>query len=75
MKRVTLLLAASVLSAANLLSASHPNILWLTAEDMSQNLGCYGDPQAVTPRLDALARESVRYTRAFAPAPVCSPSR
>jgi len=52
-----------------------PNILWLTAEDMSPNLGCYGDAQAITPRLDALARESVRFTRAFATAPVCSPSR
>uniref|UniRef100_UPI0037852066 sulfatase-like hydrolase/transferase n=1 Tax=Prosthecobacter sp. TaxID=1965333 RepID=UPI0037852066 len=55
--------------------AARPNILWLTTEDMSQNLGCYGDAQAITPRLDALAREAVRFTNAFATAPVCSPSR
>lgn len=55
--------------------AARPNILWLTAEDMSSNLGCYGDVQASTPRLDAFARESVRFTHAFATAPVCSPSR
>jgi len=52
-----------------------PNVLWLTTEDMSPNLGCYGDAEALTPRLDAFAKESVRYDRAFSTAPVCSPSR
>ncbi len=52
-----------------------PNILWITAEDLCPNLGCYGDEYARTPSLDAFARESVRYTRAFATAPVCSPAR
>lgn len=64
---------AALLTAAS--AADRPSILWLTAEDMSPNLGCYGDEQARTPRLDAFARESVRFTRAFATAPVCSPSR
>ena len=53
----------------------YPNILWITAEDMSPYLGCYGDSFANTPNLDRFAEESVRYTRAFAAAPVCSPSR
>ncbi len=52
-----------------------PNILWITAEDMSPTLGCYGDEFATTPHLDRLARQSVLYRRAFATAPVCSPSR
>jgi arylsulfatase A-like enzyme/dienelactone hydrolase len=52
-----------------------PNILWITAEDLSPNLGCYGDRYARTPHLDAFARESVRYDLAFAASPVCSPSR
>ncbi|MBE7494884.1 MAG: sulfatase-like hydrolase/transferase [Verrucomicrobiaceae bacterium] len=56
-------------------AAERPNILWLTAEDMSPHLGCYGDAQALTPRLDELAKQGVRYDRAFATAPVCSPSR
>ena len=38
-------------------------------------LGCYGDADAKTPNIDALAKESIRYTKAFASAPVCSPSR
>jgi len=52
-----------------------PNILWITAEDMSPTLGCYGDDYATSPHIDKLATESVRYTHAFATAPVCSPSR
>jgi putative heme-binding domain-containing protein len=52
-----------------------PNILWVTVEDMSPTLGCYGDTFARTPNLDAFAKESVLYTNAFAVSPVCSPSR
>jgi arylsulfatase A-like enzyme len=52
-----------------------PNILWLTSEDNSPLLGCYGDEQAHTPNLDRLAREGVRYRNAFANPPVCSAAR
>ena len=52
-----------------------PNVLWITVEDMSCNLGCYGDKYATTPNIDRLAAESVRYTNVFATAPVCSPVR
>ncbi len=56
-------------------TSDRPNILWITCEDMSPNLGCYGDAFATTPNIDALAAQSVRYTNAFATAPVCSPAR
>jgi arylsulfatase A-like enzyme len=52
-----------------------PNILWITAEDMSPTLGCYGDPYAITPNIDLLAKRATRYDNAFAASPVCSPSR
>ncbi|MDQ3212800.1 MAG: sulfatase-like hydrolase/transferase [Acidobacteriota bacterium] len=52
-----------------------PNIVWISNEDMSPRLGAYGDALTRTPVLDRLARESVRYTRAFTTAPVCAPSR
>jgi len=52
-----------------------PNILWITSEDNSPLLGCYGDEQAHTPNLDKLATEGVRYRNAFANAPVCSAAR
>ena len=69
----SLLMVCGVLQAAE--QAERPNILWITAEDMSPVLGCYGDKFAITPNIDQLAKESVRYTKAFASAPVCSPSR
>ena len=52
-----------------------PNILWISAEDISPHLGCYGDPHAITPNLDQLAAEGVRYSRAFTTAGVCAPCR
>jgi len=64
-------------SACDLVHAerSRPNILWLSAEDISAHLGCYGDPHAITPHLDELATEGVRYTHAFTTAGVCAPCR
>ncbi|MEM7235625.1 MAG: sulfatase-like hydrolase/transferase, partial [Planctomycetota bacterium] len=56
-------------------AVDRPNVLWITVEDMSPTMGCYGDSYAKTPNLDALAKESVLYEKAFATAPVCSPSR
>jgi arylsulfatase A-like enzyme len=55
--------------------AGVPNVLLLVADDLSPRIGAYGDAVARTPHLDALAREGVRYTRAFAVAGVCAPSR
>jgi uncharacterized sulfatase len=52
-----------------------PNVVWIIGEDMGPELGCYGDPNAVTPNIDRLAREGVRFTRCFTHAPVCAPSR
>ena len=52
-----------------------PNILWITSEDNSPFLGCYGDAFATTPTLDKLAAEGFRYTNAYANCPVCSPAR
>ncbi len=55
--------------------ASTPNILWIIAEDLSPDLSCYGNPDLSTPNIDRLAAEGVRYTGAFATAPVCSACR
>ncbi|HKJ66389.1 MAG TPA: sulfatase-like hydrolase/transferase, partial [bacterium] len=52
-----------------------PNILWLDAEDLSPDIGCYGNPVVHTPNLDQLASDGVRFTNAFTSSPVCSPSR
>jgi N-sulfoglucosamine sulfohydrolase len=55
--------------------SARPNILWISAEDLSPDLGCYGDSYARTPTLDKFAAEGVRYTHAFSTTPVCAPSR
>ena len=52
-----------------------PNVLWISAEDISPSLGCYGDSYAITPRLDQLASEGMRFTRCFTHAGVCAISR
>ncbi len=52
-----------------------PNVLWITCEDVSPYLGCYGDPYATTPNLDRLAGQGIVFTNAYATAPVCAPSR
>ncbi len=53
-----------------------PNILWLTSEDNNIDwVGCYGNPNAETPNLDALAEEGFQYMHCYANAPVCSPQR
>lgn len=73
MKTVLLFVLAAVAAAG---AADRPNILWITLEDTSpQFIGAYGNPAARTPNLDRLAARGIRFTRAFAPAPVCSSAR
>jgi N-sulfoglucosamine sulfohydrolase len=53
-----------------------PNILLAIADDWSwPHAGAYGDPTVKTPVFDRVAREGVLFTRAFAAAPSCTPSR
>ncbi len=52
-----------------------PNILWIVADDLGTDLGCYGEKAVYTPNLDRLAAEGVKYTGFFTVTAVCSPSR
>ena len=54
---------------------SRPNILFICADDLRMNLGCYGDEIAVTPHLDRLAKESRVFERAYVQIPSCNASR
>ena len=72
----TAVLAALIASsAADAGGPARPNILWLVGENIDHDLGCYGRRLVATPNLDRLAAEGVRFTRVFATAPVCAPSR
>jgi len=67
--------AFSVVGFAAEEEVQRPNILWITCEDLTPILGCYGDPVADTPNLDWLASEGIRYENAYSVAGVCAPSR
>ena len=57
------IVALLLLLAATAPAASRPNILWISAEDLSPDLGCYGDGYSITPNLDRLASQGARFTR------------
>src|SRR5262245_10233304 len=53
-----------------------PNVLFILADDLGYgDLSCYGRPDYQTPVLDGLARQGLRFTSAYAAAPVCTPTR
>ncbi|KAL6257218.1 hypothetical protein P5V15_012145 [Pogonomyrmex californicus] len=54
---------------------ARPNILLIVVDDLRTTLGCYGDANAYTPNIDALAENGVIFTEAFAQQALCAPSR
>lgn len=74
----TLLFLSFVIAAggfADAAPAQRLNFVFIGSEDISPDLGCYGNTLVHTPNIDRLASEGVRFTRCFTHAPVCSPSR
>ncbi len=59
----------------NSTASSRPNILWIIAEDIGPDLGCYGKPDACTPQLDCLASQGRLFRHAYSTSSICSPSR
>ena len=67
-----LLMLAARLNAA----PTRPNILFCISDDQSYaHTGANGESQVKTPAFDRIAREGIRFTRAFCDAPTCGPSR
>lgn len=55
---------------------TRPNVLIILADDLGYgDVGCYGATKIRTPNIDRLAREGCRFTNAYTPASVCSPTR
>ncbi len=50
-------------------------IFYFTDQQRWDTCGCFGQPLDITPNLDALAREGVKFDNAFSPQPVCGPCR
>ena len=55
--------------------ADRPNVLWIDIDDQSPWYSSYGQDLVDTPNIDALAEQGVLFERAYAPTPVCSPTR
>ena len=63
-------------SASAQSAGTRPNIVFILADDLGwAELGCYGNKFNETPHLDELAARGMKFTQAYAAAPVCSPYR
>jgi arylsulfatase A len=71
---LALLMLPAIVATAN--DAAQPNIIFILADDLGwSDLACYGHPYHRTPNLNRLAKEGLRLTNAYSPAPICSAAR
>jgi len=70
---LALLVTSGILPTAQ--ADERPNVLFVIADDLRPELGCYGSELAQTPHLDALAEAGLRFDRAYCQKAVCVPSR
>lgn len=68
-------LLPTLLLSGNSAEAGKPNILLIVSDDLNTRIGPFMDIDNHTPHLDRLAKEGVRFTRAYSQYPVCGPSR
>jgi len=59
----------------SILAQEKPNVLFIAFDDLRPQIGAYGEPEPITPNIDALASEAAKFTKAYVSYPLCSPSR
>ena len=61
---------------SSLFANEQPNIIIILADDAgSSDFSCYGSKQLLTPHIDSIAHNGIKFTQAYAASSVCSPSR
>lgn len=66
----------SLLASTQVYAQERPNVIMIVLDDLNDYLGVMGGhPQAITPNMDRLAKESILFENAHSNAPVCAPSR
>jgi arylsulfatase A-like enzyme len=69
-------LIALCLFALSAAAAEKPNVLFILSDDLGYgDLSCYGAQKVSTPHMDSLAKEGRRFTQAYSPSSVCTPTR
>lgn len=68
-------LIVTVFFSFGMVNAAEKNVLFVITDDESPTLGCYGDKIAVTPAIDAIAKDGMLFRNAFATTASCSASR
>ena len=73
-KTLLAFLLVAILSACS--NEDKPNIVVFLADDMGWgDSGCYGSEKILSPNIDKLASQGIRFTQAYSACGVCSPSR
>jgi len=72
---LSLLIACLFASITSAEPPTRPNVLFIIADDLNCDLGCYGHTMVKSPNIDRLAASGVRFDRAYVQYTVCNPSR
>ena len=68
-------LALTSITASVYADGRKMNVLFISVDDMNNDLGCYGHPLVKSPNIDRIASKGIAFANAYCQFPLCSPSR